>query len=259
MALEIRREVRFLAWFVFFCAAGCSTQQPLISHAHVGHALTTWHDTPDRRGLMDVAASDLDVAEREARAACTNPGSHAGARHAANVVHALVPEAEPSGPGSGYGAVRAVMGTVEHLEFAATSADASLNLVTAIAELSVQGESVHDRLQVATDLAQDMRQATSAEFVEHCRQLLNELRVAIHGGRIGTAQTTEASRFATIGFRELHLQLKAALDRERDPSYTPVPRRYLLGLVRLPTGEWRYRLPRSGQHAHASVPFGYGY
>ena len=251
MAGKIRRYLSVLTILAISGLAGCTTHQPLISHAHVGHALTTWHDTPGQRGLMDVAAGDLDVAEREARLACSNPLAGPSHRHAANVVNALVPEAQPVGPASGYGAVRALMGTIEHLEYAATSADASLNMVAAVAELTVHGEAVHARLEVATELAQSMLSVTAAEFAAHCDRLQEELRVALHGGVVGPRD----SGFSTIGFNALHTALLAALDREQDPAYEPVPRRYVLGLVRLPTGEWQYRLPKPGQQA--TIYYGY--
>lgn len=251
MASRIRRYTGVLSILAISGLAGCTTQQPLISHAHVGHALTIWHDTPGQQGLMEVAAADLGIAEREARLACSNPLASSRAQHAANVVNALVPEAQPVGPASGYGAARALMGTVEHLEYAATSADASINLVAAVAELSVQGEAVHARLEVATDLAQTMLSASTAEFADHCDRLQQELRVALHGGVIGP----KGDGFPTIGFNALHAELLATLDREQDPAYEPVPRRYVLGLVRLPSGEWQYRIAQPSRQA----PVYYGY
>ena len=170
-------------------------------------------------------------------------------------MHALVPETLPEGPGSGYGALRAVMGTVEHLEFAATSTDASLNLVTAVAQLASEGVSIHARLEIATELARSLRDATGNERNNLCAQLLDELRVAIHGGIIGP----RSDGLATMGFRALHHALLASLDREQDPPYEPVSRRYVLGLVRLPTGEWRYRLPQPGQQAPVDFGYSYGY
>ena len=232
--------------------AGCTMQRPLVSHAHVGHALTTWHDTPGREGLMTVADADLKVAEEQAKLACASP--LAGSEHARNVLHALVPEATDGGAGSGYGALRALMGTIEHLEFAATSADASLNLVAAVAELSAHGESIHSRLEVAADLAQNLNAASGADRVDRCSQLQRELAVAIHGGVTGPGR----GGFQSIGFNALHQSLTDALERERDPAYEPVPRRYVLGLVRLPTGKWEYQL--ANPNDDALVYYGnYGY
>ena len=246
-----------LIWLAAQSLAGCTTQMPLVSHAHVGHALTTWHDTPDQQGLMTVAAEDLLVAEREASLACEAPEPFAGALHVRNVIHALVPEAEPEGAASGYGAVRALMGTVEHLEYAATSADASLNLVAAVADLSVHGESVHARLKVAVELSQNLLKADPTDWQGYCAQLRRELQVAINGGTAGPADTG----FPSVGFLALQDRLMAALEREADPKYTPVPRRYVLGLVRLPSGQWRYRVARNNPGNLGAVGgFGsYGY
>jgi hypothetical protein len=34
------------------------------------------------------------------------------------------------------------------------------------------------------------------------------------------------------------MQLDAMLARESDPKYAPLPKKYLLGVVRLPSGKW---------------------
>lgn len=227
---------------IFSALSGCTTQTPLVSHAHVGHALTGWHDTPEQQGLMVVASKDLKLAEQEAAMACSNPQPYRGAGHLSNVINALVPEAQPDGPASGYGAIRALMGTVEHLEYAATSPDSSLNLVAAVAQLSVHGESIHARLKVAVELAQHLLTASPSDWPDYCEQLRKELRVAIHGGVAGPG--SDRGGFHSIGFDALHGELMAALEREQDPTYTPVPRRYVLGLVRMPSGLWQYRLPQ---------------
>jgi len=252
----VKKHWRYSGWLALLAICslpGCTTQQPLISHAHLGHALTAWHDTPDQQGLLDVAAADLDTAIREAQLACTNMRGATTQQHAANVLHALVPEATADGPASGYGAVRALMGTVEHLEYAATSPDASLNLVAAVADLAGHGVAVHARLEVATELAQDLINAGADTSTDLCSRLQQELHVAQHGGVVGPAD----GGFATIGFSALHQRLLATLEGERDPAYEPVSRRYVLGLVRLPSGEWRYLKPQTNDEG--PVFFGYGY
>lgn len=250
---DLSRRI-LLSLLAILTLCGCTTQLPLVSHAHVGHALTNWHDTPGQQGLMTVAAADLKVAERAASQACANPQPHAATPYVRDVINALVPEAQPEGPASGYGAVRALMATIEHLEYAATSDDASLNLVAAVARLSVHGESVHARLEVATDLAQNLLTASPTDWPGYCDQLVRELRVAIHGGVAGPG----TGGFPSIGFDELHNGLIATLEREKDPVYTPVPRRYVLGLVRMPSGAWQYRLSRPDQESLAYYG-NYGY
>ena len=48
-----------------------------------------------------------------------------------------------------------------------------------------------------------------------------------------------------IGLKQMRQQLLAMLARE-NPPYQPIGRRYLLGLVKLPSGRWVYKFGRSG-------------
>src|SRR5688572_1286993 len=115
---------------------GCAHHQPLLAHAHIGHCVTSWHDTPDNRGLLEVAEQELATALHESRAALIRdicPSQKP--RHLRNAVHALNPDAQHTGPGLGYGAIRALEGAIEHLEYAATSQDASRNVTTSVPTL----------------------------------------------------------------------------------------------------------------------------
>src|SRR3954470_9810766 len=99
---------------VTFALMGCVHSQPLISHAHVGHCLTNWADTPDQQGLLPVARQELDAARREADAALQESIPPAEkATHIRNISRALNPDAEKLGPGLGYGAIRALEAAVE--------------------------------------------------------------------------------------------------------------------------------------------------
>ena len=43
-------------------AAGCVTEAPpTIAHAHIGHAVTGWHDTPEQQGLLVTAAREAEI------------------------------------------------------------------------------------------------------------------------------------------------------------------------------------------------------
>jgi hypothetical protein len=142
-----------LALIAMACALpliGCAHKQPLISHAHVGHGLTHWVDTPDNQGLFQVARQELDTARREADAALAGEiGAAEKSAHVGNVAHALNPVSQEAGPGLGYGAIRALEAAVEHLEYAATSDDASANIVSSVAPISELGVAILDRLRAA--------------------------------------------------------------------------------------------------------------
>src|SRR5262245_3845595 len=187
---------------------GCVHRQPLVSHAHLGHCLTTWRDTPGQHGLLPVARQELDTARREADAALGVSLSPAQkAAHIRNVARALAPDAEELGPGLGYGAIRALEAAVEHLEYAATSDDASQNVVSSVAGLSAIGDSLIERLRIVAGRAKtaDVRDAAALD-----RTAL-ELR-----GSLGEIAG---------GFDQLQQQLDAMLARE-NPKYEPLEKKY---------------------------------
>jgi hypothetical protein len=216
---------------------GCVHQQPLISHAHVGHCLTHWSDTPDNQGLFPVARQELEAARREADAALgENLDPARKAIHIRNVARALNPDAERLGPGLGYGAIRALEAAVEHLEYAATSEDASANVVSAVADLSEIGDNILERLRTAAARAKSADVRDAAGLDQTALELRSTLRaIAVGADANGDGRIEPAAGEA--GFEQLQGQLDAMLARE-NPKYAPLPKKYLLGLVRLPNGQW---------------------
>jgi hypothetical protein len=237
---------------------GCAHRQPLISHAHVGHGLTHWTDTPDNKGLLQVAQEELETARREAEAALASSGNvDEKARHIANVSHALNPgTGGPQGPGLGYGAIRALEAAVEHLEYAATSDDASGNVVSSVASVSELGIAISARLRASNEKAQAARQRSRDPVA--LDQIALELRNSLRAAAVGADSDGNGSVDPTAseaGLEQLHAQLNAMLARETQPKYEPVPRRYLLGLVRMPDGKWVYTTIRK---AMGRPSYGYG-
>lgn len=222
-------------------ASGCAHQQPLISHAHIGHCLTTWHDTPGTQGLFQVASAELDTARHEADAALQSDQTPIQrALHIDNVTHALNPDLQPLGTGLDYGAIRAMESGVEHLEYAATSGDASENIVSSVAVLSEIGLAVVARMRTATQQAKSAGVNDPAGLERIAVELRSTLRAASAGVDVNGNGRIEANA-AEAGMEQLRAQLEAMLARETDPAYEPVERKYLLGLVRLPDGKWVYR------------------
>jgi hypothetical protein len=211
------------------CFSGCVHRQPLISHAHIGHCLTTWHDTPDKQGLFEVARQELETARKEADDALLAGLSAAQkAEHIDNVAHALNPDMQPLGPGLDYGAIRALEGAVEHLEYAATSEDASPNIVSSVATLSDIGVAVLERLRNAAAQAKP----AGIKDLAALDKLAFDVRTLLNAAEFGTGTQP--------GFQQLRTQLDAMLARESNPPYEPVERKYVLGLVRLPNGKWGF-------------------
>lgn len=219
---------------------GCVHRQPLISHAHVGHCLTSWGDTPEEQGLLPVARQELETARQEAQAALgAELSADQKATHIRNVGRALNPGAEKTGPGSGYGAIHALENAIAHLEYAATSDDASVNIVSSVADLSEIGDSLVGRLREVAARAEsaDTRDEASLDHVAlELRSTLRDIATGVDANGDGRIDIVAGE----AGFDQFQGQLDAMLAREANPAYAPVEKKYLLGLVRLPNGKWVY-------------------
>lgn len=228
------------ATFSLLGLGGCAHQQPLMSHAHVGHCLTHWYDTPDNRGLLEVASEQLARA-RSATDAALAVGSDPAlkTKHLGDAARALKAEGEPEGPDS-YGAIRAFDSALEHLEYAGTSEDASPNLVASVATLSEMGVAISERLRAASVQARTDPPSSNAISLDRkavdLRALLNAVAAGVDSNGNGTIEpnATEA------GLEQFRAQLDDALAREMNPAYQPLARKYLLGIVRLPDGKWAF-------------------
>ncbi len=231
-------------------AASCTHQMPLVSHAHIGHSLDYWHDTPDNMGLYEVANSELKTAiqatERALDGGLTTLQRRA---YLGDALHALDPERRTAGAGLGYGAVRAWRGALEHLEYAATSEDASENIVTTVARLAHIGDEIGNRLASATQGVQIAVSDQHADAAQAAHTLRREL-LNLYQGEDRDGDGTVAITPQEAGVSQLVAQLNKMLGREADPRYEPLPRRYVLGLVRLPNGTWGFRLRGAGSGAY---------
>ena len=99
--------------------------EPPLVHAHIGHVMTAWRDTPGTVGLLTVAASDARVAAAHALLTSKSETLDDMKMHAGHVLHALEPMLEPKGPASGYGTKKAAAGGLQHVGFAASVEGAS--------------------------------------------------------------------------------------------------------------------------------------
>lgn len=218
------RRRRAVAALLLATAAlgGCVTVElPTIAHVHVGHAVTAWADTPGQRALFDVALAEAAVAAEHAVYAVDSARDVAAVRlHLGHVLHAVDPAREPSGPGTGYGLARAIDGCADHLGFAQEARDASASLKAGLPAVVGILQPLRREARAIAALAAEGRASTDAAaavaYAEEARQrttrLAGELWVARH-------------------------QLAQLLAAER-PAYRVVPRRYLFGVIRLPSGEW---------------------
>ena len=215
--------------------AGCGRTLPLISHAHVGHALTAWRDTPDEQGLFVVAEEEITIAWQQAQAARQTSATVAR-KDLAGVINALDPEPQATGPGSGYGGIRALTGAAQHLEFASTSDDASRNIMKGAEVFTKQAAVVIENLKLAVDIAILAQKSSDAEISRLTAEIEQIIDRSLNGADVD-GNGSIGNTAEEIGLKQMRQQLLAMLSRE-NPPYHPIGRRYLLGLVRMPNGRW---------------------
>lgn len=169
--------------------------EPIPSHLHIGHVMTSWRDTPQTVGLLPVAVNDGRVAAEHARLAAGVSGDLAQVKlHAGHVLHALDPSIETTGPGSGYGVKKAAFGALQHAGFAAKADGASANVTTHAAHVSASLTDVGQWTDQAIALAQKVRAATTAAEAAPLATELAAIAAKISGG-------IDANNDGTIGWQ----------------------------------------------------------
>ena len=242
--MPMTKILPFLA--LLLSITGCVDSPPLISHAHVGHALISWHDTPGQQGLFIITQQEADTALQQSELALAEQNRPQKVRwHLTSALYALNPDLLPEVEGKQtYGVIRSLEGAIDHLEFAATSDDASLNLVSKASAIVEQGVALVEQFKAAAETAQYVQTASDQELTAIASQLNSQLKVAINGnGR--NSNSPQAYSSGVTSLSQLNWHIQKMLTAEKDPAYQPISRRYLLGLVRVESGEWVYDLERS--------------
>ena len=213
---------------------------PTMAHVHVGHAMTHWKTTPDKMGLFVVAEKEADIAYTHASMALQKPIDLNRVKlNIGNAMHAIDPETQKRGPGLGFGLKRALNEAVSHITYASESKDATENVKAFVAPFAQNAIATIERCDLILALGADIQKAESAqeaaalaeEVVILTRANLNGMNASGNGGAV-----TDSNDY---GLKQLRVQVEEMIDRE-DPPYQPVSRRYLLGVVRLPSGKWTY-------------------
>ena len=114
------------AWAgLFFAMAGGAAAQ---NNMHLGHITESWGDTPGKVGLITILEEEAQIAATHAKLAISNKEDLKNVRmHIAHVENAVDPSVVKSGPGKGYGVIKAAQGIATHMGFAA-GADAGDSL-----------------------------------------------------------------------------------------------------------------------------------
>ncbi|WP_299872929.1 hypothetical protein [uncultured Cocleimonas sp.] len=226
---KISSILLFSSLFATGCSSVITKKSPPISHVHVGHTLTSWIATPGKKGLLTTAEQESQIVVNNASKAKISTSLAQKKKYMSNALHAVDPKIQSTGSGKGYGLVRAVTESIAHLQYAATSDDASVNLrktVPTIVNKARQIASSSNQLKVFGQAA------VNASSINEFTALNNEfLKTAKQINGDGSSSTYNLKQFKK--------EILAMVSKEK-PAYTTVDSYYLLNLIRLPNGKWAF-------------------
>jgi hypothetical protein len=180
-----------------------------MAHAHMGHVLTSWQDTPDQAGFLPSARAEADVAVQHAGFAASRPDDLDWMKlHVVHVVHAIDPTAAPAGPGLGYGLERATQGMAQHVGFAAESEGASDNVKLHAGHVATSAGNVVQWSERIVVLGTAVDAATSAAAAAPIVAEIEVLTLAIRNGTDadGDGQVTWQAGEGGLAQAEQHME-----------------------------------------------------
>ena len=244
------------------CGSLVQRETPSISHVHIGHAITAWPLTPNKRGLLVTAELESVTATTNAELMleAAREGDLGNAqRYLREVVASVDPElldqagsddaplqAKAHDHGSGtrgsdesrggrYGLRRATAEAVTHLKLASEVPDATANVQRTVTRGNVRAQRIVDR---ADELVAFMDAGLRTENAAEMEIIAEEIALVLRRIAGGPGQSD------VYGLYEFREEIEAMVARE-DPPYRTVDSWFLFNLVKLPNGEWAFASRRS--------------
>ncbi len=182
--------MRFSTGVALLVAVGAvATSDPAIAqdspaHRHMGHVLDGFRGTPEGAGLLPTAGDEAAVAVQHAGLAMRSADNLAGIqRHIGHVLNAIDPSMEASGPGKGYGLIKAAEGVATHSGLAANSDGASDNVKRHAEHVSTSANNVVAWARRIVELCNQVKEAESAAAAAEMAQEIQVLTQAISDGK----------------------------------------------------------------------------
>jgi len=224
---------------VLLGVGGCVSKAPTIAHVHIGHAITGVHVTPNKEGY-------LSTAERRAAEAVDFAQKAAASQDLQEIKKDVAAAVQATDLEEGFGVKQAVVMAANHISFAATSDDASINVQKAAPIFASHITRVIERCEYIGLLGKDVQASRSVKEASVSVAELGKLAQANVGGDDANGDGVVGSAPAEYGLLQLRKELEAMISRE-SPAYVTVPQWYLFNLVRLPNGKWVFdKLGRGG-------------
>ncbi len=211
------------------CGSAIQKKSPAISHVHIGHTLNGWVTTPGKKGLLVTAEQEAKIALDQALQANNSSSLAQKKKYMSNALHALDPNMKATGPGRGYGLIRAVTESIAHIQYAASSDDASVNIKKTAPTIVNKARNIATSSNQLKVFAQA---ATNSSSINEFSALNNEfLKSAKQINGDGSAGS-----YSLMQFKKDIL----AMVKKEKPAYTTVDSYYLFNLIRLPSGKWAF-------------------
>lgn len=211
------------------CGSAIQKKSPPISHVHIGHALKGWVTTPGKKGLLNTAQQEAKITLDQSLKAKQSTDLSMKKKYMSNALHALDPNIQAKGPGKGYGLTRAVTESIAHIQFAASSDDASSNIRNTVPPMVNKARQIASASNQLSVFGQAALSSTSiAEFDALNNEYLNTANQINGKGSSGS--------YSLVQFNK---DIQTMIGKEK-PAYTTVDSYYLFNLIRLPTGKWAF-------------------
>lgn len=237
--LQMKCLPTFLTVLCVAAVTGCTSRPPTIAHVHIGHAITGVHVTPNQEGYLVTAERRGHQAVESVQLAAASTDLTEIKKDVAAAVHATDSEED-------FGVKQAIVMAANHITFAATSDDASVNVQKAAPLFASDSTRVVERCDLIVLLGKDVAASTSAQDAAPSVAELGKLTAANLEGDDSNGDGVVGSAPSEYGLTQLRKELQAMIARE-NPPYQTVPQWYLFNLVRLPNGRWVFdKLGRGG-------------
>jgi hypothetical protein len=237
MRLEV--PIRLAALIAIAACAGCVTRPPTIAHVHIGHALTGVHVTPNHEGYFVQAEKRAQEAIDAAQKGLV--GTDLAEKHKAAAAIIKATDSEDD-----FGVKQALAMAVNHIAFAATSDDASINVQKSAPDFAGDVSRVIERCELIELLAKDVQASRTADEANFSLQEIIKLAQANLTGDDTDGNGTVGASPKEYGLVQLRQEVEAMVAREV-PKYQIVDQWFLFNLVKLPNGKWVFdKLGRGG-------------
>lgn len=232
--------LKSLTIILYLVLGGCVVTQelPLISHTHIGHAITGFEATPKKQGLLVMAeiSSVTAATNNELLSEALKKGHLSDAKqHIEEIAFAVNPAFFDSEAIDRYGLQRSVSEAITHLQLAADTLDASQNVQRMVTRANIKARQIVRNIDELSTYLDAGLKAKDTEQLNAVAEEIDALVRAIAGGE---------QSGSTYGLNEFRKDIEDMVASEEDPPYQTVGNFYLFDLIDLGDGEWGWKSRR---------------